>query len=44
MMKQIHTDRLDPTEEQKARMLAGIRRKAAQPRRMLHPRPLPGRI
>ena len=31
-MKQIHTDRLNPTEEQKARMLRGIRRKAAQPR------------
>lgn len=31
-MKQIHTDRLNPTEEQKARILRGIRRKAAQPR------------
>ena len=38
MMKQIHTDRLDPTEEQKARMLAGIRRRAEKPHRMLHPR------
>lgn len=37
MMKQIHTDRLDPTEEQKARMLRRIREKygttsAARPR------------
>ena len=34
MMKQIHTDRLDPTEEQKARMLHNIREGHVQPNRL----------